>query len=317
MPGDPPKEMTDEDGWGDPADAPEPEPKAEPNGPEEAEAAPAPEAPEPSPDAGFTGTVAEAAGIAPPPQPRRPRLSRRARFFALAAIALLCFIGAGGVLSYLNSRQLYLVCGDQDVRAERGSFFPWGRTAMEGERWKPFKLPGACESRELDSELELETAMLELLVARASALLAAEAPELEEGEELIEQGLALARAPEHKASRTELERLRGDIEYWRGRADITAAVERLRSARAHLDEAIKIGPRHANDADKWLPFIDRLVERAGSGPGAPIEADTGPIDLVESPSDGAPLATPVLIPDAGPATAPARDAGVPAGGVLL
>ena len=320
MPGGP----TDDDGWGDAADeqtAPvddgwgDDEPASDAIEAGEIQTAePLPEPPPERPRVSLT----EAVGVEALPEP--PRRSRRRVFLAVALIVLAIGLGVGGVLSYFNHQRLYLACGDQDVRAERGRWFLWGRAPLEGERWKSFELPGVCDSREVDSMSELESAFLELLVTRASALLAAENPDPETTEGLLEQGLSLARAPEHKPQRAELERLRGDVEYWRGRAEITGAIERLKSARQHYDEAVKIGPRHAGDADRWVSFIDRLLERVGAGPGGTIkedEVEAPGIDRDEPTVDAAPPATPVVIPDAGPDRGPEPDAGVPRGGVLL
>ena len=277
----------------------------------------------PPDDSGWGGTLAEAAGIDPPKQkpPRPPLLSRRGWAWVLALVALAALLTTGGVLSHLNSQKLYLECGDDDVRAERGRWFPWGKTSLDGDRWKPFKLPGTCESREVDSESELEAAFLELLVSRLNTMLAAERPaEITEAVALIDQGMALARSPEHKPKRTELERLRGDVEYWRGRAELDGAIEKLETARGHYDEAVKIGPRHAGDAGDWTSFIERLIERARRGPtdepepGPTPRADAGP---TAPPTDAAPPAVPIDIPDAGPPAATTPDAGVPRGGVLL
>lgn len=365
-------EDEDEDG-GDDRTEPEPEPVPEPEAEPESEPEPEPEsepadqnreadlaapgvptegpktaAEKPKPakasrepkraavDEPWGGSLAEAAGIdTPPPRPPRPPiLSRRGWFFLVAFLIVAALLTAGGITSHLNSQRRYLVCGDDDVRAERGRWFPWGQTRLEGDRWKPFELRGACESREVDSESELEAAFLELLINRLNTTLAAEdlaellarspesaegATDLEKVEVLIDQGMALARAPEHKAQRTELERLRGDVEYWRGRAALQRAVERLEAARGHLEEAYEIGPRHAGDAGDWSAFIERLIERAKGGPGEeePPRPTSGDAGAPRPAIDAAPPAVPIVIPDAGPPPATEPDAGVPPGGVLL
>jgi hypothetical protein len=275
-------------------------------------------------------SLPEAAGIREPPRPWRPRLSRRGWLMAIAAALATVAIGTGAVLAWLNSRHFYLECGDDEIRASRGRSWPWGRTTMEGARWKPVPVAGRieCQSARFASEAALEAAFLEAVHARADALLArdelGDAAQIETAANLIEQGLVLSRSPEHRDARKELERLRGDVEYWRATSEVQSALAAIEAARARFADAAGHAPRHVRDADRWAGFLEQLLKRGRSGPGAFAAERARPeaaSDLAPAGGDGetAPRATApdeLPDPDAEPAK-PAAPAPIPRGGVLL
>lgn len=354
---------TDDDGWGDAADL---EDGAEPEKPEEAtEATDATVAPEPPSEISGTLSVPdtpqaipppppaepavvsstaedwdappaeslpEAAGIDPGPReskpPKRRRLSTRGRVIAVGLALFVALLGAGGFLSWLNSRHYYVACTDKSIRAERGRLWPWGRAPLEGDKWRPIPVADECREREVSGPEELEAALLSEIQTRADAILSKQPPEdLDGATKLLDQGLLLSRSPAQRDARKAIKRLQADVEYWRARGEVDAAIASLKDARDKLDAASAKQLRHVADAGTWVAFLDGLIERAKAGPGGEVANESGETETPGPPDSGAgpeprgetskaPPATAPDLPDAG-TSAPPPDAPLPRGGVLL
>jgi hypothetical protein len=227
------------------------------------------------------------------------------------------------LLGQSNSSRYVFQCGEQTITAEQGrSFPPWGSERLGGAEWKPIEIPpGAeCASRETDDRSQLEQWYLEALVEQAQAKLTAkEVTGVDRAQAELEQALLLSRAPERRDQRKEIDRLLGDVEYWRGAARVKAAIETLEEAAARYDAAAEKRPRHASDAAAWSGWLREVAAGLRAGPTGPRKgAAVEPVGVVE-PRPEAPtgVALPVEeAPDAAPITAPI-DAGIPRGGVLL
>lgn len=258
---------------------------------------------------------------ADPDVPARPR----GRWPLVTAVALLAggFIATLVLLGRSNSSRYVFHCGEQKISAEQGrSFPPWGSSRLGGAEWKPIEIPpGAeCQTRETDDRAELEQWYLDALVEQAQAKLTAkEVTKVDRAQAELEQALLLSRDPERRDQRKEIDRLLGDVEYWRGAARVKVALDTLEEAAKRYDAAADKRPRHASDAAAWAEWLREVAAGLRAGP-AGIKRGTagGPL---EPPRPEAPtgVALPVEEPrpvDATPIT-PEIDAGIPRGGVLL
>ncbi|HEU0029795.1 MAG TPA: hypothetical protein VFQ53_04115 [Kofleriaceae bacterium] len=254
------------------------------------------------------------------------RGGRRKASFAIAGVLLLGLtVGAFVILGKVNSGRYVIACHADEVVAEQGRKFPpWGTRAIDGAEWKPIKIPPQAECRERDTEDEAELSAwyLDTLIDRAStALTAREVTKVDEANAMLEQALLHARAPDRRDKRKEIERLLGDVGYWRAAAKVKEASSALTDAAKQFDEAAAQRPRHVTDAAAWANYARRLVQDLRVGPaGAPSE-EPQPTE-----HGGAPMGTALPVePDAGSATPPPVDAGAatpadaaaPSGGVLL
>ena len=331
---------------GAPAEAAPVEPtpaEAAPVEPTPAEAAPVDDEPfladEPAPAAATADDLREAVGV-----PRRGRTPtpvepagdvdddppprRRGRGPLIAAIAAVVglLIASLVFLGRSNASRWYFVCGESRITAERGRAFPpWGSEAIGGAEWRPIAIPpGAeCASKEADDRAELAGWYLDALVAQAQAKLTAkEVTGVDAAQAELEQALLLARDPERRDERKEIDRLLGDVEYWRGAARVRAALETLDQAAKHFGAASDKRPRHASDAGAWADWVRAVAAELRGGPGGAMR-DDGAEPVFEPARPAAPpgVALPVEAVDAGVAAPeapePAIDAGVPRGGVLL
>src|SRR5262249_42634446 len=138
-------------------------------------------------------------------------------------------------LGRANAQRYVIACSPDRVTAEQGRAFPpWGTKPMAGREWKAVALPPSaeCKPRETEEEEELASWYLELLVDRVSTILttrnlldtipATAAPgappatnPLDIAAAELEQALLLSRSPERRDQRKDVERLLGDVEYWR------------------------------------------------------------------------------------------------------
>ena len=274
-----------------------------------------------------------------PADPARTRRSRRTMTVAALAIvggltvATLVFLGRANAQRYL------LVCAADRIAAEQGrSFPPWGSRPLNGPAWKSLTLPpdSECKPRETEDLEELEHWYLELLVDRASTTLtsknlvetaaahpgtAAAATPLDVAAEQLGQALLLARAPERRDQRKEIERLLGDVQYWHASLRLREAATAMQDAAKQFDAAAAQRPRHVSDAAAWADLLRRMSDQLRAGPGGAAHTPGLPQAGTES-RVGAPpgVALPVEPPASeGPAAAPSApaDAGLPSGGVLL
>jgi hypothetical protein len=302
------------------------------------EAPPAPTAAPAPPPAGAPPPSTTPPSTPPPgpaPRPRRrattaedadgPRPRRRWPLVLAGLGTVAAAIAALVVLGQVHSQRHRLRCRAKDIVAERGrSFPPWGFERLGGPAWKPIAIPpGAeCTERETEDVAQLEGWFLEHLAEQAGAKLSGEAPgDVDRAEAELEQALLLARTPERRDLRKELERLRGDVTYWRAAAKVKAAAATLADAAKAFDDAAAQRPRHASDPARWATFVRSLGASLAAGPdgsGAPPPTPATP---------ERPLAPPgVALPVEPPAAELGVDAGVepdaarrdlPTGGVLM
>lgn len=253
------------------------------------------------------------------------------------AIAALVFLGRANAERYL------IVCNADHVSAEQGRAFPpWGSHPISGAQWREITLPAnaECKPKETDEPEELAKWYLEVLVDRASSTLtsrnlleqipkagvggaAASANPLDLVGAQLEQALLLARAPERRDQRKEIERLQGDVEYWRAAARAREAAAALAEAAKQFDAAAALRPRHVDDASAWATFARKVADELHAGPNGAPPAPPLPGALPAEPHTLAPPGTALPVeplPSPGSdanATASPPDAGIPSGGVLL
>lgn len=271
-------------------------------------------------------------------EPKAAKSRRRTVVVSAFAIIVGIVIATLIFLGRANSSHFYVVCEADHVSAEQGrSFPPWGSRAMTGAEWKPIALPpnAECKPKETDEPDELAKWYLDVLVDRASTALtargllesiphpggAAAVNPLDTIAAQLDQALLLSRAPERRDQRKDIERLQGDVEYWRAAARARDAAASLAEAAKQFDAAAALRPRHVDDASQWATFSRKVADEIHGGPnGAPPPIPGMPPGDTHVP---APMgsALPVEPPPAGSDTAttaaPTPDAGVPSGGVLL
>jgi hypothetical protein len=277
------------------------------------------------------------------PGRRRNRKTIVVAGFSIAtglAIAGLVFLGRA------NSDRYVLACeAERAVPQEGRAFPPWGTHGLAGEQWRPLKIAPEtrCQPHETDDPLILERRYLAMVMDQATALLTArEVTKLDEAEALLKQALLLTRPAESEpdklaTERTEhhkdVERLLGDVTYWRAAAKLHDAATALADAAKQFDSAATQHPVHVSDAAAWAGYTRKLAEQLHAGPAGATQAPAPPAPAAPAtePVATRPAAPPGIalpVEPAGasaeqPPTAPAPtapappDAGVPTGGVLL
>ncbi|HVR06196.1 MAG TPA: hypothetical protein VMS02_09145, partial [Solirubrobacteraceae bacterium] len=293
-----------------------------------------------------------------------PRPHRSARTILLAAVLA---IGTAGIavavlLGYLNSDRYVLACEPERAVPEQGRGFPpWGTRALSGAAWRPVKIAPEtrCQPRETDDALVLQRLFLAMVLDQATALLTArEVNRVDDAEALLQQALLLSRpaelepeplARQRGEQHQEIERLLGDVAYWRGQAKVRDALGALGDAAKQFDAAVARHPRHVSDAAAWAARMRTLSGELHAGSTAEAGTPAAPAPASPSPaSPPSPSASPATAPapsppspsppattgSAGPPAVPAGaappaerdgsahpspppDAGAPAGGVLL
>jgi hypothetical protein len=265
----------------------------------------------------------------PEEEPDERQWSRRTMMIAGGALVAGIGIVALVFLGRANAQRYLITCSTTQVTPEQGRAFPpWGSRPLPGPEWKPLALPpnAECTEHETDDIVELERLYLGVLVDRASTALAGEnlldpatktapAP-LDAASDQLTQALLLARSPQSRDQRKEVERLQGDVQYWRAMARLRDAHAALADAAKQFEAAAAARPRHVTDAGEWAGFLHKLVDELHAGPGgaaapAPVAAPTAPA----APSAPQGTALPVEPPPSEPP--PPVDAGIPSGGVLL
>jgi hypothetical protein len=280
---------------------------------------------------------------APLPRPKRKKRDRDdddgprgpRRTVAIAALAIIAGLGIAAFvfLGRANSQRYAITCSTTQVTAERGRGFPpWGTKPMTGPEWRPVALPAnaECKPRETEDPAELESWYLDLLLDRASTTLTAKnlldsvqagkPNPLDLAADQLNQALLLSRSPAHRDQRKEVERLLGDVQYWRASLRLRDAAAALSDAARQFDVAATQRPRHVTDAAAWASFLRTLVDQLHAGPGG-VPAAPGVVAPVPGPSEQpmAPMGTALPVEPDGSASEPATppDAGLPTGGVLL
>ncbi|MBA2543608.1 MAG: hypothetical protein H0V17_28460 [Deltaproteobacteria bacterium] len=264
----------------------------------------------------------------------QPQRKGRGKLIAIMSLVGVLGLGIGAlvVLGNLNKQRFMITCEPQEVHAKQGRGFPpWGERSIDDEgdpsgptMWKPIKIPpeAECRERETEDQEELSRWYLDILVERASSLLTArEVTKIDDAAGLLDQALLHARAPERRDHRRDIERLLGDVGYWRASAKLKDAATALTDAAKQFDAAAAQRPRHVSDANAWATYVRKLAEELRAGPNGALTAfpPMPPMPGREPARPG--VALPVE-PGAGsgsasePAPVP-PDAGLPTGGVLL
>ena len=237
-------------------------------------------------------------------------------------IAALVFFGRS------NSERYVIACEAQQIVPQQGRTFPpWGESALSGAQWKPVAIPPEAECEPLDTENldEMTVAFRSRLVDRAEDMLTkGEGAKVDEAAAMLEQALMHARDPRFKDARKYIQRVLGDVTYWRASAKLKEAATLLTEATKQFEAANASQPRIVTDADAWAKFVKALAAKLEAGPsGAKVVAfpPTPPPGEAREPAPPG-VALPVEpAPSAGSGTgsapAPTPDAGIPSGGVLL
>jgi hypothetical protein len=165
-----------------------------------------------------------------------------------------------------------------------------------------------------------------MLLDQATGLLTArEVTQVDDAEALLKQALLLTRPPEDEPAKLaaernehhkEIERLLGDVSYWRAQAKVLDAATALTGAAKQFDDAAAQHPRHVADAPAWASYARRLAQELHAGPAGDRPSTGAPAAPAAPTTAPAGKELPVE-PDAPAAVAPTIDAGVPPGGVLL
>lgn len=264
----------------------------------------------------------------PPLDPDDPVSPTGRRTRVIAGLSLVAGIGVVALifLGRANSDRYMVTCSTDRMTPEQGrSFPPWGTRPIPGPEWKPIALPAnaECTEHETDSLAELEKLYLDKLVDRASTALTSKtlldkqgsAAPLDAVSDELTQALLLARSPERRDQRKEIERLQGDVTYWRATLRLRDAQAALLDAAKQFDAAAALRPRHVTDADAWATFARRLTDELHAGPNG-----TAPEAVAPTPTETprAPLGSALPVEPTEPSEPPPPvDAGVPTGGVLL
>jgi hypothetical protein len=262
------------------------------------------------------------------------RRSRRTMAIIAASIFGGISIAALALLGHANGERYLITCDSSKATPEEGRGFPpWGTHAMAGPEWKAVTLPpnAECKPRETDDADQLAGWYLDILIDQASTTLSAKNPleiagpdaktsSLDVASAQLNQALLLARAPDKRDQRKEIERLLGDIDYWHASVRLRDASATLLDAAKQFETAAAKRPRHVTDAAAWATFLHRLADQLHGGPNAPVTtATTAAGPMIAPATTAAPMgsALPVEPDQVGSADAPPPAPPVAAGGVLL
>lgn len=266
-----------------------------------------------------------------PGAPGKPRSRKTIVVSALSlfgglAIAALVFLGRA------NSARYVIACEADQVVVEQGrSFPPWGTHSLDGAEWKPLKIPpeAECHPRDTEQLTELASWYLTMVIDQASSLLTArEVTKVDDAEAQLKQALLVTRElagdDDRRDKRKEIERLLGDVVYWRASAKLRTAADAMTEAAKQFEVAAAQRPRHVSDASAWATHARKLAEELRTGPSGAPQATFPPLPPAERPGAPAGVALPVE-PEHGTAeratepapSSPPADAGLPTGGVLL
>ncbi|HEY4183265.1 MAG TPA: hypothetical protein VGM90_40860 [Kofleriaceae bacterium] len=250
-----------------------------------------------------------------------------------AALTIVAGAGIAGLvlLGRVNHSRYIIKCTAEQVSVERGrSFPPWGTAPVTGAEWAPVKLPpeAACTPRETEDLPELSGWFAKLLEDQATALLTArEVSKVDEAEADLKQALLVSRglATEDVRidTRERIERLLGDVSYWRASAKLKLAAEALGEAAKEYEAAAQQKPRYVTDASAWALYLRKVTDDLKLGPAGAKTSAFGPVPT----SDKAPLGSelPIEPAEAGSGSATPSEptapstagSAAPTGGVLL
>jgi hypothetical protein len=261
----------------------------------------------------------------------RPR-SRKTVLVIAGSLFLGLSIAALVILGRLNAAHYIVTCEAKQVVAEQGrSFPPWGTSRLGGDEWKPIKIPPSfqCVDTETEDPTELADAYRKLLVDRAEAMLTArDVVQIDDAAGMLEQALLHARSDSeaHKAARQHIQRLLGDVGYWRASGKLQEATKALTEAAKEFETAAAQLPRHVADANAWATYVRKLIDDLRAGPAGAKTTAFPPAPPAPPAPDRPPAPPGVALPvepgaGSGSAAEPSPpqqpDAGVPTGGVLL
>ncbi|MGE0551055.1 MAG: hypothetical protein AB7O24_02860 [Kofleriaceae bacterium] len=258
-------------------------------------------------------------------EPPRPR-NRKTAVISAVAIAVGLTAAVVFFIGRANSERYAIACEADRAVVEHGRAFPpWGTRRLAGAEWAPLKIPpeAECTSLETTDLGELARNYLGMILKQASTLLTArEVTKIDDAEAQLQQALLVTRSLTNDGARgeqrKEIERLLGDVAYWRASAKLRLAADSLSDAARQFDAAAVQRPRHVTDAAEWAAHVRKIVERLRGGPGGDQPSAFPPSPPDAKPSAPPGIALPVQPPgDAGVAPVESIDAGLPAGGVLL
>jgi len=257
----------------------------------------------------------------------KKKSSRTLIFVAVFSVLMGLGIAAFVFLGRANSDRYVIACEAQQIVPQQGrSFPPWGESGISGAQWKPVAIPPEAECSRLETESleELTVSFRDRLVARAEdMLMKGEGAKVDEAAAMLDQALMLARDPRYKDARKYIQRVIGDVTYWRASAKLKEAATLLGDATKQFETAVASQPRIATDADAWAKFVKELAAKLQAGPSGvkALAFPPTPPPGGERPPAPPGVALPVEpVPDAGSAGSAVEttpDAGVPSGGVLL
>jgi hypothetical protein len=272
------------------------------------------------------------------PRSRKTVIAMGAGLIAALGIATLIVLGR------INAGRYAVSCNTKLATAEHGrSFPPWGMSRLGGDPWKPIPIPPSfqCVGLETEDPAELGDAYRKMLVERAESVLTAkekEPAQIDLAAGMLEQALLHARSDsdQHKSARQVIQRMHGDVAYWRASAALQKATTELAEAAKQFESAAGQLPRFVSDASAWATHVRRLVDELRGGPAGAKPLASAPATAAAAPTRPlapAGVALPVQpgasggsgSPGAGSGSAPQPapvppgppDAGVPTGGVLL
>ena len=264
---------------------------------------------------------------------RANKRSRRTIVVAALSIFGGCSIAALVFLGKANSARYVIACEADRVVVQHGrSFPPWGTTALDGPEWQPIKIPpeASCHPRETEDDAELAGWYLRILVDQATQLLTArEVTKVDEANAALQQALLVTRRlkteGDAKDARGEIDRLLGDVAYWRASARLRSAADTLADAAKQFDAAAAQRPAHFTDAAAWAGYARKLMDDLRAGPAGAATTTFPPLPPPERPTAPPGTALPVEpergsgdgSAEAAPPPPVTPDAGVPSGGVLL
>lgn len=255
-----------------------------------------------------------------PDDPRRIRLHWVVAGAIVVAITIITLVFLGRE----NSSHYYVQCDSDKIVATRGrSFPPWGTTSLTGVEWKaiPIAPNDECTPTDSDNIAELEDYFLKVLMRQASALLQAkEVTKPDVAAEQLNQALLLARSEARRPQRRDIERLLGDVEYWRASTHLKEASTALLEAAKQFDAAAAQQPRHVADAASWAKYIRGLVDKLQAGPSSKLSPDPANVSDGETRPghEPVPAGTALPVTPDSPTKAPVTQPAVsPSGGVLL
>ncbi len=255
------------------------------------------------------------------------RMSRKTLLVSALAVTVGGGIAAFVLLGKANSARYVIACEEDRVVVEQGrSFPPWGTSSLDGAEWKPLKISSetACHPRETEDRAELAGWYLTMLTDFADKQLSArEITKVDDAEAALKQAQLVTRAlrtdEDAKNARGDIDRLLGDVVYWRASARLKTASEALTDAAKQFDAAATARPQHFKDAAEWAKHTRTVIDQLRGGPAGITPAALSPALPTERPTAPNGVALPIEPEGSGEAEPPppAPDAGVHSGGVLL